>query len=120
MPITPAQRTVAENQQTQAAQDQAQYIRLIAGPGTGKSRTIERRVAHVLQQGAIPGNVYVVSFTRATCEELRGRVRQYCAALNPPVDAEHVRVSDPSCLSSSHLADGQPTHAIPGRSDDAG
>ncbi len=83
MPITPAQRAIAENQQTQAAEDPAQYIRLIAGPGTGKSRTIERRVAHVLQQGAIPGNVYVVSFTRATCEELRGRVRQFCAALNP-------------------------------------
>ena len=93
MPITLAQRVAAENQQVQAAEDPAQNIRLIAGPGTGKSRTIERRVAHVLQQGAVPGNVYVVSFTRATCEELRGRVRQFCASLNPPVDAQHVRVS---------------------------
>ena len=93
MPITAAQRAAAEYQQQQAAEDPSQHIRLIAGPGTGKSRTIERRVAHVLGQGAVPGNVYVVSFTRATCEELRARVRQFCAELNPPIDAEQVRVS---------------------------
>ncbi|MDQ6912586.1 MAG: ATP-dependent helicase [Verrucomicrobiota bacterium] len=93
MPITPAQRAAAEQQQILAAQDQAPQIRLIAGPGTGKSRTIEKRVAHVLAQNAVPGQVYVVSFTRATCEELRTRVRSYCASLNPPLNADGVRVS---------------------------
>ena len=59
MPITPAQIAEAEHQQWQAAQDPASAIRLIAGPGTGKSAAIERRVAHVLNSGANPNNVYV-------------------------------------------------------------
>jgi len=40
MPITPAQSAAAENQQLQAAQDTAQYLRLIAGPGTGISKQL--------------------------------------------------------------------------------
>jgi superfamily I DNA/RNA helicase len=50
MPITPAQSAAAENRQLQAAQDAAQHLRLVAAPGTGTSRTIERRVVHVLIQ----------------------------------------------------------------------
>jgi DNA helicase-2/ATP-dependent DNA helicase PcrA len=113
MPITDAQRAAAEDQQRQAAEDNAQHIRLIAGPGTGKSRTIERRVAHVLQQGAIQGNVYVVSFTRASCAELRGRVRQYCASLNPAVDAQHVRVSTLHSLALRILRMGNQLNQYP-------
>jgi len=93
MPITPAQRAAAEQQQLVAAQDQALQIRLIAGPGTGKSRTIEKRVGRVLVQNVAPGQIYVISFTRATCEELRTRVRAFCAGLNPPLNADDVRVS---------------------------
>jgi len=59
VPITPAQIAEAEHQQWQEAQDPASAIRLIAGPGTGKSAAIERRVAHVLNSGANPNNVYV-------------------------------------------------------------
>jgi DNA helicase-2/ATP-dependent DNA helicase PcrA len=113
MPITEAQRAAAEEQQRNAAEDDAQHIRLIAGPGTGKSRTIERRVAHVLREGATPGNVYVVSFTRATCDELRGRIRQYCATLNPPVDAQHVRVSTLHSLALRILRMGNQLNQYP-------
>lgn len=93
MPITPAQRAAAEHQQLLAAQDQALQVRLIAGPGTGKSRTIEKRVAHVLGQNVAPGQIYVISFTRATCEELTARIRAFCAGLNPPMNAGGVRIS---------------------------
>lgn len=93
MPITQGQRAAAEQQQIVAAQDQAPQVRLIAGPGTGKSRTIEKRVAHVLAQNVAAGQIYVISFTRATCEELKSRVRSFCAALNPTLNAEGVRVS---------------------------
>jgi DNA helicase-2/ATP-dependent DNA helicase PcrA len=79
VPITPAQTAAAEQRQWQVAQDAAPQVRLIAGPGTGKSATIERRVAHVLNNNAAPDRVHVISFTRATCGELAGRVAAYCA-----------------------------------------
>jgi hypothetical protein len=45
VPITLAQIAQAERQQWRAAQDTAAAIRLIAGPGTGKSATIEAVLA---------------------------------------------------------------------------
>lgn len=113
MPITEVQRAAAEDQQRHAAEDGAQHIRLIAGPGTGKSRTIERRVAHILREGATQGNVYVVSFTRATCDELRGRIQQYCGSLNPSVDAQHVRVSTLHALALRILRMGNQLNQYP-------
>jgi superfamily I DNA/RNA helicase len=93
VPITPAQIAQAEHQQTQAAQDQADAIRLIAGPGTGKSATIERRVAHVLNSGANPSNVYVISFTRATCAELATRTLGFCSTQPCAQIATNIRIS---------------------------
>ncbi|HZL78627.1 MAG TPA: ATP-dependent helicase [Candidatus Limnocylindrales bacterium] len=113
MPTTPAQRAVAEQQQFDAAQDAAPQIRLIAGPGTGKSRTIEKRVAHILSQGANPANVYVISFTRATCEELKGRIRNHCAGLNPPINAEQVTVRTMHSLALRILRMGNQLNQYP-------
>ena len=79
MPITAVQRASAEQQQRAAAIDPSPQVRLIAGPGTGKSHCIELRVAHLLSNGSTPSNVYVISFTRATCTELRERIERYCA-----------------------------------------
>lgn len=70
MPITPAQSALAEQAQMTAATAVSPQVRLVVGPGTGKSAAIERRVAHVLSNEANPANVYVISFTRATCAEL--------------------------------------------------
>jgi DNA helicase-2/ATP-dependent DNA helicase PcrA len=79
MAITPAQRAAAEQRQWAAAQDNSAQIRLVAGPGTGKSKTIEKRVAHVLNAGATPQHVYVISFTVASSKELRERIAAFCA-----------------------------------------
>lgn len=93
MPITPAQAMLAEQAQLAAASANSPQVRLIAGPGTGKSAAIERRVAHVLQNGANPANVYVISFTRATCAELVDRIVKYCSTLPCAAAATQVRVS---------------------------
>jgi DNA helicase II / ATP-dependent DNA helicase PcrA len=92
MPITEEQKAAAEQRQLAAAQDPAPQVRVIAGPGTGKSRAIEKRVAHALAHNTNPKDVYVISFTRATCEELKTRVQSYCNSLTPPINAEGVRV----------------------------
>lgn len=78
MPFSQAQIAGAVQAQQQAAQDASAQVRLVAGPGTGKSSSIERRVAHVLNNGANPNRVYVISFTRATCNELTERITAFC------------------------------------------
>ncbi len=80
MPITAAQKAAAEQHQWNAAHDPAPQVRLVAGPGTGKTRTIEKRVAHVIVNGATAGSVFVISFTRATCAELRKRISTFLNA----------------------------------------
>jgi len=92
MPFTPAQHALANAQQWNAAQDHAPRVRLVAGPGTGKSATIERRVAHVLNGGADAQRVHVISFTRATCAELSQRIAAFCAAQPCAAVADEVRV----------------------------
>ncbi|RLB88268.1 MAG: hypothetical protein DRH50_15520 [Deltaproteobacteria bacterium] len=93
MPITAAQKEQAEQRQWAAARDSAPQVRLVAGPGTGKSHTIEKRVADLLTNGANPENVYVISFTRATCAELSDRIRDFCSTLPCANAATQVRVS---------------------------
>jgi len=92
MPITPQQIQAAETTQRAAAHDGSQQIRLVAGPGTGKSFSIEERVCWLLGQGIQPRAITVVSFTRASSIELRGRIHAYCATHNQHNGAD-VRVS---------------------------
>ena len=92
MPITPQQVQVAEATQRAAAHDGSQQIRLVAGPGTGKSFSIEERVCWLLGQGIQPRAIMVVSFTRASSVELRSRIHAYCARHNQHNGAD-VRVS---------------------------
>jgi DNA helicase-2/ATP-dependent DNA helicase PcrA len=113
MAITHAQRAAANQQQLQAAQDGSAQVRLIAGPGTGKSRTVEKRVAHVLSQRATSGDVYVISFTRATCMELSDRVRRYCSEQDPPIDSSHVHISTMHSLALKLLRMGNQLNQFP-------
>jgi superfamily I DNA/RNA helicase len=82
MPITPQQLQAAEATQRAAAHDGAQQIRLVAGPGTGKSFSIEERVCWLLGQGIQPRAITVVSFTRPSSIELRNRIHACCAGRN--------------------------------------
>jgi DNA helicase-2/ATP-dependent DNA helicase PcrA len=77
--ITNVQKARAEKAQWDAAKDQADQIRVVAGPGTGKSSTIERRVAHLLNSNAMPRRVFIISFTRATTAGLFDRIAAFCA-----------------------------------------
>lgn len=86
---------------------------MVGGPGTGKSHTIEKRVANLLQNGATAGNVYVISFTRAACAELRHRIRAYCSQLPVAAAALQVRVSTMHSLALRILRQGNLLTAYP-------
>lgn len=81
MPITAAQIQAAQQAQHAAAHDLNTRIRLVAGPGTGKSSSIAERVRWLLaDQNVPPANLFVVSFTRASARDLRRKIHGHCTA----------------------------------------
>jgi superfamily I DNA/RNA helicase len=91
--ITNLQKAHAERAQWKAAKDDANQIRLVAGPGTGKSSTIERRVAYLLNHNANPKRIFTISFTRATTAELSDRIAAFCATQSCVGAVDDVSVS---------------------------
>lgn len=92
MPITAAQKKAAQALQQAAARDKSDQVRLVAGPGTGKSFVIEDRVCDLLSGGVKADQICAVSFTRASALDLRSRIRASCLK-NGHASGNKVRVS---------------------------
>src|SRR5437870_2250040 len=93
MPFTPQQLQQLQISQQTAAHDPASATRLLAGPGTGKSRTIAERV-HWLIAHQVPSNeICVISFTRATARDLQGGVVRHCTTAGTGPPSNVVRIS---------------------------
>ena len=51
-------------------------LRIIAGPGSGKTRTIIAKIAHILETGlALPSEILTITFTNKAATEIKERVQ---------------------------------------------
>ena len=56
------------------ASSQSRRIRVVAGPGTGKSFALKRRVAKLLEEGGVPEKILAVTLTRIAAQDLRKEI----------------------------------------------
>ena len=54
---------------------------VIAGAGTGKTKTVAHRVAHLVANGADPERIVLLTFSRKAAGEMTGRVRRIAASV---------------------------------------
>jgi len=69
-----AQPLAFNPEQVRAFQAGPHPVLVLAGPGTGKTRTLMGRIAHLLKGGDHPRRMLVVTFTRRAASELRERL----------------------------------------------
>ncbi len=62
-------------EQYQATTFEGKHLLVLAGAGTGKTRTIIARAVYLLQQGVRPGSIKILSFTRKSANEIVSRIQ---------------------------------------------
>ena len=73
------------DEQIKAAGHHGSHARLLAGPGTGKTLVLTRRIVYLIQEKGInPDQILALTFTRAATTELKHRVANILGESNIP------------------------------------
>lgn len=79
--MTPDILTALNPEQRQAAEHINGPLLIIAGAGSGKTRTLVHRLAYIVQQGVCPENILLLTFTRKAAANM---IAQAVTLLNNP------------------------------------
>jgi DNA helicase-2/ATP-dependent DNA helicase PcrA len=80
-PAGPGSLLAGLDAEQRAAAQAAGPLLIVAGPGSGKTRTLTRRIAHQILAGGRPaGQFLAITFTRRAAEEMRQRLAALLAA----------------------------------------
>lgn len=63
---------------------------IIAGAGSGKTKTLAHRVAHLFLHGADPERLLLLTFTRRAAHEMTRRAQHICARAGSPAGAQRI------------------------------
>ncbi|AGC45793.1 ATP-dependent DNA helicase UvrD [Myxococcus stipitatus DSM 14675] len=74
-------------EQLQAVDAAAGPVMVIAGAGSGKTRTLTFRVARMLERGVLPENLLLLTFTNKAAREMSRRVKELVGSF---VDVERI------------------------------
>jgi DNA helicase II / ATP-dependent DNA helicase PcrA len=78
-------------------------LRVLAGPGTGKTYALKRRVARLLQEGVAPERILVCSFTRTAAGDLKKELQDMKVAGIDKVSATTLHAFSYSLLSRDNV-----------------
>jgi DNA helicase II / ATP-dependent DNA helicase PcrA len=82
---------------------------VIAGPGTGKTRTLTHRIAHQVVDQDVPGRQFLaVTFTRRAAEEMRERLAGLCGKRGDQITVTTFHGLGQQILREHHAAAGLP------------
>ena len=78
--LNPEQRRAVEHGVAGRGANIAGPLLVIAGAGSGKTNTLAHRVAHLIVNGADPGRILLLTFSRRAAAEMERRVERIVAA----------------------------------------
>jgi len=85
------------------AADGGRRVRTIAGPGTGKSFSMRRRVARLIEQGVDPSRILAITFTRIAAEDIRRELHGLGIAGSEKIEARTLHSLAMRMLSRRHV-----------------